>query len=326
MPRTGAKLRIGELSRRTGVPPSVLRTWEQRYAVLRPERTSGGLRLFSPADETRILAMRAHMRSGLSAAEAARAALAGESPTRRGRPEDSSAPGGPSPIDGGGAQASELAAGATALARALASLDRRLADEAIDRLLGVATLETVASRVLLPYLAELGARWQRGEEAIAEEHFATQVLRGRLLSLAHRAPLVSGPRAVLACPPLERHDIALVILAAALERRGWDVALLGADTPVTSVRAAAGGLGADVVVISAVDEGHLAAVAAELRTLGRGHRLLLAGPGASARIARRIGALRLAGDPVSAARELAEMHAGTAPEAQSGREPEPQAR
>ena len=41
------RLRIGELSRRVGESPEVLRAWETRYAVVTPERTAGGLRLYS---------------------------------------------------------------------------------------------------------------------------------------------------------------------------------------------------------------------------------------------------------------------------------------
>jgi hypothetical protein len=38
-------LRIGELSRRAGVSPELLRAWERRYGLLRPTtRTPGGLR------------------------------------------------------------------------------------------------------------------------------------------------------------------------------------------------------------------------------------------------------------------------------------------
>src|SRR5665213_551446 len=65
------RLRIGELSRRVGVSPELLRAWETRYGLLSPERTPGGLRLFSAKDERRVRAMRQHIADGLSAAEAA---------------------------------------------------------------------------------------------------------------------------------------------------------------------------------------------------------------------------------------------------------------
>jgi MerR family transcriptional regulator, light-induced transcriptional regulator len=68
-------LRIGELSRRVGVNGHVLRAWERRYLLLQPVRSEGGFRLYTEADERRVRRMRDHLARGLSAAEAARAAL-----------------------------------------------------------------------------------------------------------------------------------------------------------------------------------------------------------------------------------------------------------
>ena len=70
-------LRIGELSRRTGVAPELLRAWERRYGLLRPARSEGGFRLYSDADEQRVQRMRQHLRQGLAAAEAARRSVEG---------------------------------------------------------------------------------------------------------------------------------------------------------------------------------------------------------------------------------------------------------
>ena len=54
-------LRIGELSRRTGVKPDLLRAWERRYGLLEPDRSAGGFRLYAPAAVDRIAAMQEHL-------------------------------------------------------------------------------------------------------------------------------------------------------------------------------------------------------------------------------------------------------------------------
>src|SRR5437764_2474000 len=82
----GPLLRIGELSRRLGVSAHVLRAWENRYGLLRPVRSPGGFRLYSQADEARIRRMQEYLAAGLSAAEAARATLSGESEPAGGWP------------------------------------------------------------------------------------------------------------------------------------------------------------------------------------------------------------------------------------------------
>src|SRR3954470_12733273 len=67
--------RIGELARRTGTSVDLLRAWERRYGLLRPERTEGGFRLYGPDDAARVERMRTGIPGGLAAAEAAQAAL-----------------------------------------------------------------------------------------------------------------------------------------------------------------------------------------------------------------------------------------------------------
>ena len=65
-------MQIGELSERTGVSPQLLRVWERRYGLLRPERSPGGFRLYSDADERRVNAMNERLAAGFPAAAAAR--------------------------------------------------------------------------------------------------------------------------------------------------------------------------------------------------------------------------------------------------------------
>src|SRR4051795_2360724 len=89
----GMGLRIGELSRRVGVTPDVLRAWERRYDLLRPHRSRSGQRLYTDADEARVRRMLGHMDRGYSPAVAAR--LAGQAPPPPGAPG-----GGPPPPAG----------------------------------------------------------------------------------------------------------------------------------------------------------------------------------------------------------------------------------
>jgi MerR family transcriptional regulator, light-induced transcriptional regulator len=154
---------------------------------------------------------------------------------------------------------------------------------------------------VVPYLHELGDRWERGEASVAQEHFATSVLRGRLLGLARGWDRGLGPRVLLACAPGERHDLGLLAFGLALRARGFRIFYLGADTPIDSVAGAAAAVKPDFVVVSAVTADPFRSVAAELRELGRRHRLCLGGAGAAE---VDIDALALTGDPVEEADTL----------------------
>ena len=46
------------------------------------------------------------------------------------------------------------------------------------------SVTAVLRDVVLPYLTELGDRWDSGTASIAQEHFASNVIRGRLAGLA----------------------------------------------------------------------------------------------------------------------------------------------
>ena len=276
-------LRIGELSRRVGVSPEVLRAWERRYGVLRPTRTEGGFRLYSTADEERVRRMLALQREGLSPAVAARAVTLDD-----GR-ELAAAP------------AETLRRGLT---DALDRFDEAAANRVFDRALATLTLESLLQEVVLRYLIDLGERWSAGEATVAQEHFSTNVIRGRLLGLARDWGQGGGPLAVLACPPGELHDLGLICFGLALRAQGWRIAYLGANTPVETLMRAADDLHPDLIVLTATVAQRFTRVRPELRDLGGARRLAVAGAGATEALAASIDAELLDGNPVAQAAHL----------------------
>ena len=229
-------LRIGELSRRVSISEHVLSAWESRYGLLTPARSAGGYRLYSDDDENRVRRMQAHLEGGFAAAQAARAAVDEEQPPTT--PTTTAATSTANVVEGpdvrvaiDAARPAGLAECADALRQALDDLDEPAAQARLDRLLTDFTIETVLRDVLIPYLNELGERWEQGEITIAQEHFASHVIRARLTSLARGWGNGPGPFALLACPPGEHHDLALITFGIALNRNGWRVRYLGANTP-----------------------------------------------------------------------------------------------
>lgn len=64
---------IGALARMLGLSPATLRSWEERYGVVVPERSSGAQRLYSRDQLDQLRFVCQQMRAGLSAADAHRA-------------------------------------------------------------------------------------------------------------------------------------------------------------------------------------------------------------------------------------------------------------
>jgi MerR family transcriptional regulator, light-induced transcriptional regulator len=274
------RLRIGELSRRVRVSPELLRAWETRYGLVEPARTPGGLRLYSKEDERRIREMRRQLAAGLSAAEAARIA-------RRA----SAAP----------VPAERLLGH---LDRALTVLDEPAAQATLDRAFESLGLEIALAQVVLPFLHDLGERWAAAERSVGQEHFASNVIGGRLRTLARNWGDGDGPRALLACPPGEQHELGLLCFGLLLRQRGWSIAYLGADTPTSDLATAIAELSPALVVLGAMSVQRFLDAADGIRALSAQARLAIGGAGTSKALARSLGAELLADDLVAAARTV----------------------
>jgi MerR family transcriptional regulator, light-induced transcriptional regulator len=280
-------LRIGELSRRVGVSTDVLRAWERRYGVLAPARTRSGQRMYGSADEARVRLMQARMAAGYSPQVAARMTLAAPA-----EPAGAVAPGpesaGPDP---------------GLLYERLVAFDEPGAQEEVDRILASYSLDAALREVVLPVLRHIGRAWEEGRISIAQEHFASNLLGGRLRALARGFDRGVGPRALVACVAGEFHDLGALGFALALRARGWRVTWLGADVPAAALGATADELRPDLIVLAAAREEPLAA--ADLGRLARDHRVALGGAGATPALAGRLGIRLLPNDAVRAADELA---------------------
>jgi MerR family transcriptional regulator, light-induced transcriptional regulator len=272
-------LRIGEFARRVGVNPELLRAWERRYHLLQPLRSPGGFRLYTEADAERVGRMRRGLDEGLSAAEAARVALASDRPDRL--------------VDDAGER----------LYGAIESYDEPGLHAVLDESLAAFGLEVVLSEVILPTLTRVGRAWEQGTLEIGHEHFASNLIRGRLLALARLWGRGAGPLAVLACAPGEAHDISLIAFGLVLRSHGWRILFLGADTPIATLTETVERTRPALAVLASFDPRLLEA--ADLHGLAELVPLALAGPGVSDELCRRAGARRLDGDLVAAANEVA---------------------
>jgi len=282
------RLWIGALAERTGVSTHLLRVWEERYGLLTPERSPSGYRIYGPDDERRVREMVALRDRGMAAGDAAAMVLAT----------------GPGP---GSVTLDDLL---PALVEAIAAFDEPRTHAVIDRALAGNDAIDVVDRLFFTCLRRLGNEWESGEITVAQEHFGSGLIRGRMLALApQREPVgQDAPVAVLACPTHERHDIGLLALGLILRREGWSVTFLGADTPVPDVVDTARDVGAAVVVLAGTEPHMFAAqleqYVGDLARLPSGTTLALGGRAATASLAGRHGAVLLESDPFAAAADL----------------------
>jgi MerR family transcriptional regulator, light-induced transcriptional regulator len=106
-----------------------------------------------------------------------------------------------------------------------------VAIEALELLEG--NVARLCDDVLRAAAVRVGDLWHSGAVSVADEHLATMTLR-RVMAAAKAACRRAAPRnelILLACPPGEAHDLGLNMLGDVLDLSGYDVRVLGADTP-----------------------------------------------------------------------------------------------
>lgn len=214
---------VKQVAALTGIAESTLRVWERRYGIVRPERSSGGYRLYDDDQLTLLRQMSALVRAGVPASHAAatvREASAAESPPGllAGLPGDDD------------------------LVAAAASLEPARLTAVIDQAFAAGAFEQVADRWILPQLGLLGDAWASGRLSVAQEHFASAALMRAMAAVFDRAgPAWQGATVVVGLPAGDRHELALLAFAACLRRAGVGAVYLGADVPTTEwVQAASG--------------------------------------------------------------------------------------
>ena len=231
-------LGVAAVARRLGVATGTLRTWDRRYGLGPSEHEAGSRRRYTARDLARLDLMHRLMLQGVSAGEAARAALSGDP-----LPDGGSPPALPGPErrprgrrrPGGGRVVAlrDASPAARGLARAAMSLDAETCTTLLVTALRRRGVVATWDDLLLPVLAGLGERWRTTGAGVEVEHLLSECAEAAL----HAG--VRGPRqrptgrpVLLAGLEAEGHRLPLAALAAALTERGVPIRMLGVHLPV----------------------------------------------------------------------------------------------
>ena len=218
---------IRVVAAQTGLGVHTLRAWERRYGLPRPSRTAGTHRLYRAEDIALLRRVQALIEHGTPPSRACAIVLgegANGGPSQEEAYPESAQPGTP----------------ATALRVQLRSgfvaLDDESANGALSEAFTLFGPELALEQVILPALVDVGSAWAEGRASVAAEHFATTLVRTRLLAAfdgASRNDRQAG--ALLGAGPGDNHEIPTMALALLLRRRGWRAMFLGANTPLDAL-------------------------------------------------------------------------------------------
>lgn len=218
--------RISTVAEMTGIARNTLIAWERRYGFVRPQRRSNGYRSYDEDDVTRILRVKNAVSAGLKISEAVQLLRASDK-----RLEETGTPL-PRPSTEFNVTEEGLDRIRTQLVDALVGYDREAADQLLTQLITV-PFSTRLQKVYFPVLSDLGQLWETGEITIAQEHYASGVIRSNLAALLISVGPPASDAVKVACTTFEgdQHEIVALALAVQMALRGRRVTYLGANMP-----------------------------------------------------------------------------------------------
>ncbi|MDF2855638.1 MAG: MerR family transcriptional regulator [Neobacillus sp.] len=231
---------IQQVADMTGLSKQVIRKWEERYGIIQPKRLENGYRIYSQEDVKMLLKIKLLSEQGHSLKKAI--LLAKESD------ED---PEVPLPKE----ETSKYEQWNEFVLRLLekgSHCDEIEINFILKQAYHQVGLENFLSTIVVPFLKEVGRKWENGEWSEYQESVSSLVVRDFLVQIRRNyhyresAPFVLG-----ACLPYEHHEVPLHLILLRFMMKGWKTQLIGASPAPSSIETLVSKLKPDLVLLSA---------------------------------------------------------------------------
>jgi DNA-binding transcriptional MerR regulator len=218
---------IRDLENFSGVKAHTIRIWERRYGLLAPDRTDTNIRTYTTDELKTILNVAFLNRHGVKISKIAALTSAERDQRVKQVAEDTSDPDGT----------------LNTLKIAMVSFDAGLFERVSDTYRDQEGFRALVERLYVPLLDHAGVLWQSNSICPAQEHFASNLVRQKLVSaIDSTRPLtrVEGRLHVLFLPENEIHELGLLYLHYRLRTAGERVIYLGQSVPIGDLAQVAG--------------------------------------------------------------------------------------
>lgn len=215
---------INDIEQMTGVKAHTIRIWEKRYNVLSPHRTASNIRYYDDEQVRRFINVSTLVSAGKKISRVAAMTDAELATVVRELQLNG-------PIEH--AHASFVAA----LTNSMLSFNEEEFGTLIDQIfLRFGTLDAV-TKVIYPFLTKVGVMWSTNEAMPAQEHFASCLIRKKLILEAEKlpAPWRADKKVLLFLPPEEWHEIGLLLSEFLVKSCGYKTIYLGQSVPFENV-------------------------------------------------------------------------------------------
>lgn len=228
---------IKEIEKLSGIKAHTIRIWEKRYGLIKPHRSSTNIRYYTDDELKKILNVVALNRQGVKISNIAKLndlELKEE-------------------IIRISSSAQSVSAVVDSMIIALIDMDEYKLEALIDKSISKIGLGAAMVEVLYPLLAKVGILWQSGDVYPAQEHFASNLIRQKIIAATDRLATTFNPKGkkfLLVLPEGEWHEIPLLFAQFLIKEANHEVLYLGQSLPYRDVLAIGAAKQFDYIFIS----------------------------------------------------------------------------
>jgi MerR family transcriptional regulator, light-induced transcriptional regulator len=212
---------IKDLENLSGIKAHTIRIWEQRYDLLKPNRSDTNIRYYCTQELKKILSISllnkygykiSHINKMTDVELMSHVISLGDKEAQQER------------------LVNELIA-------YMIDLDIEPFERTLDSFILTSGIDSAISRVIFPFLDRIGILWVTNHINPAQEHLVTNIIRQKLIVGIERVMTYkkTGKTALLFLPEGEYHELGLLYVCYLLKKHGVSVLYLGADVPVKDI-------------------------------------------------------------------------------------------
>lgn len=212
---------IKDIENLSGIKAHTIRIWEQRYSFLKPQRSDTNIRYYTNEDLKTILNISLLNKYGFKVSHIDKMS--------------------PEKIAENVLSLSDSGAKDHLTVNRLLEcmVDYRVEDfeSILNESLVTFGMEKMVVKIIFPFLEKVGSLWVTNHVNPAQEHLVSNVIRQKVISGIDSLSLkkVSAKKVCVFLPTGEYHEIALLLVAYLLKKKGVETIYLGAHTPFTEL-------------------------------------------------------------------------------------------
>jgi len=213
---------IRDLEKLSGIKAHTIRIWEQRYHLIKPQRTNTNIRYYSDDDLIKLMNVSVLNQNGYKISKISQLAdsqicevvfkLNSEVPSLNTQTES--------------------------LVMAMIEVDERHFNQVFDKSVESLGFEITFEQLLFPFLERIGVLWLSSTINPAQEHFITNLVRQKLIAaIDNEGVKTEGthPRILFYLPEGEFHEIGLLYYNYLARKADFEVLYLGSSVPFRDI-------------------------------------------------------------------------------------------